>query len=181
MTEHTLALTRFWSWMVPAREADWDALYELELPRIYNFFRYRVGDGPEAEDLTSTTFEKAWRARHRYRRDLASFRTGHFAIARNVAIDHFRQKRDHAPLDEAEGMAGGESPEDAAVRRSDAARLSHLLGLLPERERELLSLKYGAGLTNRAIARMTGLSESNVGTIVHRTVALLRAGWNEGA
>ena len=181
MTEHTLALTRFWSWMVPAREADWDALYELELPRIYNFFRYRVGDGPEAEDLTSTTFEKAWRARHRYRRDLASFRTWLFAIARNVAIDHFRQKRDHAPLDEAEGMAGGESPEDAAVRRSDAARLSHLLGLLPERERELLSLKYGAGLTNRAIARMTGLSESNVGTIVHRTVALLRAGWNEGA
>ena len=181
MTEQTLAMSRFWSFLVPAREADWDALYELELPRIYNFFRYRVGDGPEAEDLTSVTFEKAWRARHRYRRDLASFRTWLFAIARNVAIDHFRQKRDHAPLDEAEGMAGGETPEDAAVRRSDAARLSHLLGLLPERERELLSLKYGAGLTNRAIARMTGLSESNVGTIVHRTVALLRAGWNEGA
>lgn len=181
MTEQTLAMSRFWSFLVPAREADWDALYELELPRIYNFFRYRVGDGPEAEDLTSITFEKAWRARHRYRRDLASFRTWLYAIARNVAIDHFRQKRDHASLEEAESVAGGETPEDAAVRRSDAARLAHLLGLLPERERELLSLKYGAGLTNRAIARMTGLSESNVGTIVHRTVALLRAGWNEGA
>ncbi len=181
MTEHTLALSRFWTWLAPAREADWDALYELELPRIYNFFRYRVGDGPEAEDLTSTTFEKAWRARHRYRRDLASFRTWLFAIARNVAIDHFRQKREHAPLEEAEGLPGGETPEDAAIRRSEVARLSHLLSLLPERERELLSLKYGAGLTNRAIARVTGLSESNVGTIVHRTVALLRAGWNEGA
>ena len=181
MTEPTaVAMNRFWSFLVPAREADWDALYELELPRIYNFFRYRVGDGPEAEDLTSNTFEKAWRARHRYRRDLASFRTWLYAIARNVAIDHFRQKRDHVPLDEAEGVPGGETPEDAAVRRSDVARLSHLLALLPDRERELLSLKYGAGLTNRAIARMTGLSESNVGTIVHRTVALLRAGWNEG-
>ena len=181
MTEQTLAVSRIWTWFAPAREADWDALYELELPRIYNFFRYRVGDGPEAEDLTATTFEKAWRARQRYRRDLASFRTWLFAIARNVAIDHFRQKRDHAPLEEAEGLPGGETPEDAAVRRSDVARLSHLLSLLPERERELLALKYGAGLTNRAIARMTGLSESNVGTIVHRTVALLRAGWNEGA
>lgn len=181
MTEQTLAMSRFWTWLAPAREADWDALYELELPRIYNFFRYRVGEGPEAEDLTSITFEKAWRARHRYRRDLASFRTWLFAIARNVAIDHFRQMRDHAPLEEAEGQPGGETPEDAAIRRSDVARLSHLLSLLPERERELLSLKYGAGLTNRAIARMTGLSESNVGTIVHRTVALLRAGWNEGA
>jgi RNA polymerase sigma-70 factor (ECF subfamily) len=181
MTEHTLAMSRIWSWVVPAREADWDALYELELPRIYNFFRYRVGDGPEAEDLTSITFEKAWRARDRYRRDLASFRTWLFAIARNVAIDHFRKRRDHAPLEEAEGLPGGETPEDTVIRRSEVAHLSHLLGLLPERERELLALKYGAGLTNRAIARMTGLSESNVGTIVHRTVALLRAGWNEGA
>jgi RNA polymerase sigma-70 factor (ECF subfamily) len=50
---------------------------------------------------------------------------------------------------------------------------------LPERERELLSLKYGAGLTNRAIARLTGLSESNVGTLLHRTIAGLRTEWDE--
>jgi len=181
MSNSTMTMSRLWTWALPAREADWDALYELELPRIYNFFRYRVGDGPEAEDLTSATFEKAWRARHRYRRDLASFRTWLFAIARNVAIDHYRQRREHASLDEAEPLSGGESPEDAAERRSDVSRLSHLMSLLPERERELLALKYGAGLTNRAISRATGLSESNVGTIVHRTVALLRAGWNEGA
>lgn len=180
MTHETLAVSRLWTWAIPASEADWDALYASEMPRIYNFFRYRVGDGPEAEDLTAITFEKAWRARHRYRRDLAAFATWLFAIARNVAIDHYRQQRAHVPLEEAADVPGGATPEDVAVRRSDAARLSHLLALLPEREREILSLKYGAGLTNRAIARMTGLSESNVGTIVHRTVALLRAGWNEG-
>ncbi|MEO5619020.1 MAG: sigma-70 family RNA polymerase sigma factor [Candidatus Eisenbacteria bacterium] len=181
MANDTLAMSRLWTWVVPAREEDWDALYASELPRVYNFFRYRVGDGPAAEDLTSATFEKAWRARHRYRRDLAAFSTWLFAIARNVAVDHYRQQRSHVPLDEAEHVPGGMTPEDLAERRSDAARLAHLLSLLPERERELMSLKYGAGLTNRAIARMTGLSESNVGTIVHRTVALLRAGWNEGA
>ena len=49
-----------------------------------------------------------------------------------------------------------------------------------DRERELVSLKYGAGLTNRAIARLLGLTESNVGTILHRTVTRLRAGWDEG-
>ena len=48
------------------------------------------------------------------------------------------------------------------------------------RERELLALKYGAELTNRAITRVTGLSESNVGTILHRTIQQLRAGWDEG-
>ena len=45
-------------------------------------------------------------------------------------------------------------------------------------ERELLALKYGADLTNRAIARVTGLSESNVGTILHRTVLALRTRWD---
>ena len=180
MSNDALTMSRLWTWVIPASEADWDALYEVQMPRIYNFFRYRVGDGPEAEDLTSITFEKAWRARHRYRRDLASFTTWLFAIARNVAVDHYRQQRAHVSIEEAGDVPSLETPHDLAERRSDVSRLAHLMSLLPERERELLSLKYGAGLTNRAIARMTGLSESNVGTIVHRTVALLRAGWNEG-
>jgi DNA-directed RNA polymerase specialized sigma24 family protein len=60
---------------VGAHEADWDAIYREQLPRVYNFFRYRVGRTADAEDLTAATFEKAWRARHRYRRDLAGFTT----------------------------------------------------------------------------------------------------------
>ena len=168
---------RLVGWLTPAGEADWEALYAEQLPRVYNFFRYRVGDGPEAEDLTSVTFEKAWRARHRYRRDLGAFTTWLLTIARNVAIDHYRQGRAHAPLEEADGVPAGPTPEDLAVERSDIERLSALLGLLPERARELLALRYGAGLTNRAIARLTGLSESNVGTILHRTIQELRAGW----
>ena len=181
MANNTLAMSRLWTWVVPAREEDWDSLYAAEMPRVYNFFRYRMGDGALAEDLTSITFEKAWRARHRYRRDLAAFSTWLFTIARNVAVDHYRQQRTMVPLEEAGNLASGDTPEDLAEKRSDAARLAHLLTLLPEREQELMSLKYGAGLTNRAIAKATGLSESNVGTIVHRTVALLRAAWNEGA
>ena len=73
-----------------AREPDWDAVFAEELPRVYNFFRYRFGDVPDVEDLTSRTFEKAWRARDRYRRDRAAFGTWLIAVARNVAIDHFR-------------------------------------------------------------------------------------------
>ena len=180
MASETVAVSRWWNWVLPAREADWDALFEEQLPRVYNFFRYRIGDGVEAEDLTSITFEKAWRARHRYRRDLAAFTTWLFTIARNVAVDHYRQRRQHAPLEAAAGVAAGATPEELAVLRSDVERLSHLLARLPDRERELLSLKYGAGLTNRAIARLTGLSESNVGTIVHRTIAGLRADWPQG-
>ena len=163
----------------PTRDADWDALYADQLPRIYNFFRYRVGDGAVAEDLTSRTFEKAWVARHRYRRDLAGFGTWLVTIARNVATDHWRTRRAHAPLEAAADVAGGATPEELAERRSDFEHLSRLLADLGDRECELVALKYGAGLTNRAIAVSTGLSESNVGTLLHRTVTALRAAWPE--
>lgn len=178
MAMHDAVFGRLWV-LSPAKEEDWDALYAEQLPRVYNFFRYRVGDGPVAEDLTSRTFEKAWRARHRYRRDLAGFGTWLYAIARNVAVDHFRERRVHAPLEEAAEVAGGPTPEELAEQRSDFERLARLLADLPERERDLVALKYGAGMTNRAIAKATGLSESNVGTILHRTVGQLRAAWTE--
>ena len=167
---------RMAQWISTA-EPDWDAVYAEQLPRVYNFFRFRVGAGPVAEDLTSATFEKAWRARHRYRRDLASFSTWLLSIARNVGTDHLRARRPVVPLEEAATVAAADTPEDAAAKRSDALRLALLLEGLTDRDRELIALKYGAGLTNRAIARATGLSESNVGTILYRAVQTLRSRW----
>ena len=160
-----------------ASEPDWDTVYAEQLPRIYNFFCYRLRDEATAEDLTAQTFEKAWRARHRYRKDLAGFATWLVAIARNVATDYLRARRDHAPLDAADEVAAASTPEDEHARASDRERLAALVERLPERERELLALKYGAGMTNRAIAELLGLSESNVGTIVHRAVQTLRRDW----
>jgi len=105
MATESIAIAARWRpWVLPARESDWDALYAAHLPRIYNYFRYRVGDGPDAEDLTSITFEKAWRHRARFRRDLGAFTTWLYAIARNVAVDHWRRRRDTAPLEEAEAL-----------------------------------------------------------------------------
>lgn len=177
-TESAAVIGARWRpWAQPARESDWEALYVAHLPRVYNYFRYRVGDGPDAEDLTAIAFEKAWRHRARFRRDLGAFTTWLYAIARNVAVDHWRRRRETASLEEVELLDTGHTPEEAAALRSDFERLERLLALLPEREREVLSLKYGADMTNRSIAKLTGLSESNVGTILHRTIRQLRAAW----
>jgi RNA polymerase sigma-70 factor (ECF subfamily) len=175
---------RLLEWLVPVAvedAIDWDAVYREELPRVFNFHRYRVFDRSTAEDLTSTTFEKAWRARQRYRKDRASASTWLLSIARNVAIDHLRRtkRRPEVPL-ENDAVPDRVTPEDEAVRREEQRRLQALLADLPPRERELVALKYGAGATNRAIAKLTGLSESNVGTVLHRTVGRLRAAWDEG-
>jgi len=173
--------TRVLSWRIPftfsASEADWETLYAEELPRIYNFFRYRVGNATVAEDLTSITFEKAWRARKQYRRDLAAFSTWLFTIARNVAVDHFRQHRADLSLEDINHPLDGNTPEDSAIRRSEFERLSALMAGLPDRERDLLALRYGSELTTGAIGQLTGVSESNVRTILHRTIHKLRARW----
>jgi RNA polymerase sigma-70 factor (ECF subfamily) len=176
MTFEQVLPRRLAGWM--AAEPDWDQVYAEQLPRVLNFFRYRIGNAAEVEDLTARTFEKAWRARHGYRRDVAGFATWLLTIARNVAIDHLRARQRYEPLDVAADVPSSDAtPEQRAAQHSDAQRLALLLASLPQRERELMAMKYGAGMKNTAIARATGLSESNVGTILHRAVESLRARW----
>jgi RNA polymerase sigma factor (sigma-70 family) len=159
-------------------EPDWEHVYAEQLPRVLNFFRYRLGDTADVEDLTARTFEKAWRARHGYRRDLAGFATWLLTIARHVAIDHLRARQRNELLDVAAAVpALDDTPEQQAVQHSEAQRLAALLATLTPRQRELIAMKYGAEMTNRAIARATGLSEGNVGTILHRAVEELRGRW----
>ena len=75
------------------KELNWDALYAREAPRIYNYFRFRLGGESDVEELTARTFEHAWRSRTRYRRDLAAFATWLFKIAQNVGTDYLRGRR----------------------------------------------------------------------------------------
>lgn len=174
---------RFLDWILPvgrAAEIDWDDVYREQLPRVLSYFRFRAGDLATAEDLASRTFEKAWRARRRYRRDRASVGTWLLAIARNVAVDHWRARRPAVSLDALPDLPQDSTIEADLQRRADHQRLSAFLAELSDREQELLALKYGAGETNRAIARLTGLSESNVGTILSRTVAALKSRWAQG-
>ena len=155
-------------------ETNWDKVYQEYLPRVYNFFRYKVGDQPLAEDLTAATFEKAWRGRMRFRHEQSAFSTWLFTIARNVATDHFRRRGRDISLETIRDQANPTSLEESVQHKNDLARLNNLLSQLPARERELIALKHGAGLTNREVAHLTHLSESNVGTILHRVIENLR-------
>jgi RNA polymerase sigma-70 factor (ECF subfamily) len=153
---------------------DWVSAYEELLPKVYHYFCLRLGDRLEAEDLTAATFERAWRDRERYRKDLGTFTNWLFGIARHVAISHFRQDKPETHIPERMAEAGNRPTEEAAAGQEEFERLTGMLTSLPEREREIFSLKYGAQFTNRSIAKIVGLTESNVGTILHRIVGRLR-------
>jgi len=160
---------------------DWDAVYDGALPKVYNFFLYRLADSGLAEDLTATTFERAWRGRDRFQPDRAEPVTWLLGIARNVWREHLRQQHraQSLSLETVEHLPAESDLERQLQARAERERLRALLARLPEREQDLIALKYGAGLTNRQIAAMTGLSESNVGTILHRTVRKLRKQWED--
>lgn len=156
---------------------DWNAVFQEYFPRVYNFFRYRVGEDALAEDLTSAAFEKAWRSRSQYRQDVSAIGTWLFAIARNVANDHFRRIKFEVGLEALEEMPDSFSVEEHFQRADESRRLEILLKQLSPRTRELIALKYGAEMNNREIAQVTSLSESNVGTILNRAVNVLRTTW----
>jgi RNA polymerase sigma-70 factor (ECF subfamily) len=156
---------------------DFEEVYKQELPRIFNYFRFRVGNDQVAEDLTAETFEKAWKNRNRYEKNRAGFSTWLFSIAGNVFIDHLRKRRSEIPLDALSERSDDTKIEDIFTQQANISRLNVLLAGFAERDRELVALRYGAGLTNRTIAHLTGLSESNVAVILHRLVQKLREEW----
>lgn len=190
-----LAGTRFSLWPLPAKPAKrekeqaaktqtrqlskhelaFDDLYEQYYARVYAYLRFRVGSTEVAEDLVSQVFERALT----HLADLQSTAAAGawlFRIARNCAIDHFRRQRPTASLDTLIDSSHPRdcSPEEVILAQEERARLLLHLKRLPEREREVIGLKFVACLQNREIARVLNMPEGTVGSLLHRTLARLR-------
>ena len=166
---------------ISARET-FAELYEEYLPKVFRYIQYRVSNMQLTEDLTSTVFEKALVNFSKYSKDKARFSTWIFSIARNTVIDHYRAqgRRKTVPLEETYDTSSDDpSPDEALSRAEERKKLRESLAKLSGEEREIISLKFGAALNNRQIAGVLGLSESNVGTKLYRTLRKLREGFQE--
>lgn len=152
-------------------------LYEEYLPRVYQYVSYRVDNRSEVEELTSIVFEKALTKFNTYNSQKAAFSTWIFTIAHNIVIDYYRKRsREQKYKEQVESGAvePSISPEDEVVRLEEIRKLRECLSLLNRNEQEFISLKFSGEMTNREIARITGFSESNVGTILCRAIRKLR-------
>jgi RNA polymerase sigma-70 factor (ECF subfamily) len=148
-------------------------VYDDHVWRVYAFLAYRVRDRDLAEDLTQTTFEHALRAWSRFDPGRASEATWLMAIARNVLIDHLRRDRSALaePLDE-QTLPAVSGPEQ---RSSGSPELLIALGQLPERDQEVVALRFGGDLTGAQIAQALDLSLANVQQILSRSLRKLRS------
>lgn len=137
--------------------------------RVYAYVAYRIGDGPDAEDVTSDTFERAVRYHNRYDPRKGEPAAWLIGIARRCIADH-RAHVDDVPTEQIE-IESTFSLEDTSVRRAD---LRAGVSTLADRDRELLALRYGADLTAREIAAILELKPHAVEVALHRALTRLR-------
>jgi len=159
--------------------AAFDGLFSRYHQRIRSVCTRYVGDGPVAEDLVQDTFVNVLRALDRVD-DGFNFSAWIHRIAVNLCHDELR-RRTRAQQHVA---GGGDEVEEAVLRLVDrdrhghpesALEMAHLRQLvwdvakrLPERQRMVLTLRELQGLSYASIARVMGISESAVETLLHR-------------
>ena len=158
-----------------------ERLYRSSRDDLYAYLATLLRDRALAEDVTALAFERAFRRRRLFNPRRGSERAWLFGIARNAALDELRRRKRNVAL--ADGMpeladAYTDETEATALLRST---LREALATLAPRERELVALKFHGGLSNREIARVLKVSESNVGTLLHRTITKLRRVCDEQA
>jgi RNA polymerase sigma-70 factor (ECF subfamily) len=154
-----------------------EALYRSSRDDVYAYVATLLHDRAAAEDVTALAFERAYRRRRTFDRRRGDERAWLFGIARNAALDELRRRQRHARLaaepvdgDSAEAFPSDET-NDVTLRRT-AVRAA--LATLSPREREVVALKFHGGMSNAELARVIGVSESNAGTLLYRTMEKLR-------
>jgi RNA polymerase sigma-70 factor (ECF subfamily) len=150
------------------------ALYDRYVQPVYRYLLSRTASVEEAQDLTSQVFLTAFESFSRYRHD-GYFAAWLFAIARTKFIDHLRRRkrRPETPLEEVPGP-----DNDLLQQVGEAERIRYLkrhIQDLDEGEKELLRLRYVAGLSFAEMARLLGRSQGAVKKSLYRLLARLQS------
>jgi RNA polymerase sigma-70 factor, ECF subfamily len=157
-------------------EADlaFERLYRSNRDDLYAYVAGMLRDRSAAEEVTAAVFERAFRKRRHFDRRRGNPRAWLFGIARNAALDELRHRRRRAELGAEPADLDSQPPDSLAEMGARRATVAIALAELEPRERELVALKFFAGLSNADIAAVLGISESNAGTKLHRTITKLR-------
>lgn len=152
-------------------------IYKQYYKRVFKYICYRINDQHMAEELCSQVFEKIIEKYNGFSGDEKTLESWIFTIARNIVTDYYRtkEKKFHFSLDYIIDMISPKpSPDEVILTKENNSYLFEALSRLNEKERSVVSLKYGANLKNTEIAKLTGLSESNVSVILCRSLKKLK-------
>ena len=148
---------------------DFEQLYRATRDDVFAYVATLLHDRSAAEDVTALAFERAFRKRKSFDSRRGSERAWVFGIARNAALDELRRMKRTAPL-----ATEPTSPDEELERTLRRAAVRTALAALPTRDRELIALKFHAGLDNAELAAVLGVTVTNAGTRLHRALTKLR-------
>lgn len=157
--------------------------YQQFFSRVFAYVYGRVHNVHEAEDLVSEVFERAFLKMGSLRNDEA-FATWLFTIARNIVTSRARKRGRESAVDPdilRSIVATNVSVENEVLMREEVSAVVNCLRTFPQREQDIISLKFDAELSNRQIAKIMGLSEANVRVILFRTLRRLREMMKSGS
>jgi RNA polymerase sigma factor (sigma-70 family) len=155
---------------------DFADIYRKYFTRLFAYIYGRVHNAQLAEDLVADVFERAYVKGSSLRSDDA-FSTWLFTIARNLIISHARKHSRETIVDPTiirDISPSGASVESEVLSQEEKEIIVKLVRKLPQREQDILALKFDAELSNGQIARIMDLSEPNVRVILFRTLRKLR-------
>jgi RNA polymerase sigma-70 factor, ECF subfamily len=157
----------------PLSVSTFEAFYRTTVDDLFAYVATLVRDRAAAEDVVAASYERAYRRLRTYDARRGSTRQWLFGIARHAALDELRRRKRVATLAVEPGAPEPTAEDDVPdpVRR---ATVRAALAALEPRDRELIALKFFAGLDNGEIAGVLGVSPSNAGTRLHRAVHRLR-------
>jgi RNA polymerase sigma-70 factor (ECF subfamily) len=142
---------------------------------IHRFIASRVDRPSDAEDLTQLVFVKALEALPRYEARGIPFGGWLFRLARNAIIDQVRTRRDHLSLVAAMTRATEEAgPEAVVALRDDLDRVAAALAELTDDQREVIELRFFAGLSVHEVAEAMGREDGTIRGLQFRAIAALR-------
>lgn len=157
-------------------EMDFEYLYNKYFERVYKYVSYRVNNKEDVKDLTAEIFQKIYSSLNKYNSS-KPIEVWIFSIAKNHIVDYYRKnaKRKFLSIEKFTNFfAHDKLVEDNIEKLEEYEYLKLLVSKLPLREREIISYKFGAELSNKDIAEIMGLEATNVGVIIHRTIKKLR-------
>lgn len=163
-----------------AQRGDVAAIRELYLchhEAIYRFLWSRVHDPDLADDLTGEVFIRMIKALPGYQDRSLPFRAWLYGIARNLVIDHFRKigPKITRPLKEVDcSLVNGESLEEHTDQNLTFAQVRQSLEKLAADEREVVELRFLAGLSLKETAIAVDKTVAAVKALQHRGLAALK-------
>jgi RNA polymerase sigma-70 factor (ECF subfamily) len=152
-------------------------MYERHLPGIYSYALAHTRSEEDAADLSQQVFTQALAALPRYRQQEVPVRIWLFRIARNLMIDFYRRRHPAVAweiLPDSTHPVAADDVEAAVVRRESSGQLLAILAQLEPQVKDLLVLRFAAGLKVREIASLLDRSEAAISSQLRRTLLALR-------